>query len=354
MKPIVVKQLLAVALIISFGVFGGITGFRGHIPKGQTGNKGESLARAAPWQQGVASDDYSHSSSEEDVKVSPERNGEEHLARVKDNEHRWNPDYEPLEKQLEVYIEDLNKATGQEWGIYFEDLTSGKTFGVNPDLWVPAASTVKVPVVLYASYLVSQGQISWDERLTYIASRDWRSGAGSLQFTAKDYDTFTIRELCEKAIVESDNVAWKMLERRLGKENIARFMADLGGTVVYPDGQNVSTPRDMATYMKAALLFANENPEGEKLMYDLAHTIWNTGLNRFIASKVVVAHKEGDVAGVANDVGVVYAGHPYIVAIMSKGHHDVEAGFEEIGRISKIIYEYQVNLEANLQGVQGN
>jgi len=249
---------------------------------------------------------------------------------------KWNPDYVALEKKLQDYVADLERETGQKWGIYFEDLTSGKSFGVNPDLWVPAASTVKVPVVLYASYLVSRGELSWDERLMYIAERDWRPGAGSLQFTAKDHDTFTIRELCEKAIVESDNVAWKMLERRLGKENIANFMTQLGGNVVYPNGQNVSTPRDMATYMKAALLFARDNPEGKKLLYDLAHTIWNTGLNRFIPSKVKVAHKEGDVIGVANDVGIVYDYRPYIIAIMSRGHEDVEAGFEEIGRRQEV------------------
>lgn len=261
------------------------------------------------------------------------------------SEEQWNPDYAPLERELRERIEAINQETGQEWGIYFEDLTSGKTFGVNEDLWVPAASTVKVPVVLYASYLVSRGELSWDERLTYVASRDWRGGAGSLQFTARDGDTFTIRELAEKAIVESDNIAWKLLERRLGKENIANFMRELGGTVVYPNGENVSTPRDMALYMKAALSFAQQSQEGKKLMYDLAHTIWNTGLNRFIADQVEVAHKEGDITGVANDVGVVYARHPYVLAIMSKGHYDVEAGFEEIGHISKVIYDYQMSLE---------
>lgn len=260
-------------------------------------------------------------------------------------EEQWNPDYAPLERELRNRIEEINRETGQEWGICFEDLTSGKTFGVNEDLWVPAASTVKVPVVLYASYLVSRGELSWDERLTYVASRDWRGGAGSLQFTARDGDTFTIRELAEKAIVESDNIAWKLLERRLGKENIANFMRELGGTVVYPNGENVSTPRDMALYMKAALSFAQQSQEGKKLMYDLAHTIWNTGLNRFIADQVEVAHKEGDITGVANDVGVVYARHPYVLAIMSKGHYDVEAGFEEIGHISKVIYDYQMSLE---------
>jgi beta-lactamase class A len=97
--------------------------------------------------------------------------------------------------------------------------------------------------------------------------------------------------------------------------------------------------------MQAALNYAKELTFGDKLMYDLAHTIWNTGLNRYI-TEVQVAHKEGDVTGVADDVGVVYANHPYILSIMSQGHDDVELGFEQIGQISRMVYDYQAGLEA--------
>lgn len=249
----------------------------------------------------------------------------------------WDPDYTALKKQ----IQDFFAATDGTWSVYVKDLDSGKTFGVNQDLAVPAASTVKVPVVLYATTLAAQGKLSMDERLTYLSSRDYRTGSGSLQYTARDGDQFTIAQLCEKAITESDNVAWKMLERRLGVGNIAAFMTSIGGKYVYPDGQNISTARDMATYMEAALDRVGTLPGADTLMYNLAHTIWNTGLNRFIANQVTVAHKEGDVSGVSDDVGVVYAKHPYIVAVMSKNQSDVEAGFEKIGELSKMIYNYQ-------------
>lgn len=252
----------------------------------------------------------------------------------------WDPDYEPLRAQVEEWV----GSQTAEWGVYFKDLTSGKAFGVNEKAPIPAASTVKVAVVLYASNLVSQGKLSWDERLTYYSDRDWRSGAGTMQYTAKDGESFTIRELCEKAIRDSDNVAWKMLERRLGKENLISFMWGLGGENVYPGGQNISNAKDNAVYMEAALNFAKESPEGGKLIFDLANTVWNTGLNRYI-DEVVVAHKEGDITGVADDVGIIYAAHPYILSIMSQGHDDVEAGFELIGQLSRIIYDHQVGLE---------
>ncbi len=254
----------------------------------------------------------------------------------------WNPDYGPLVSSLRDKIGTFSA----DWGVFFKDLTSGKTFGIQEDMPVAAASTVKVPVVLYAANLVAQGKLSWNERLTYEASRDWRGGAGSMQFTAKDGDTFSIRELSEKAIRESDNVAWKMLERRLGLENIAAFMRDAGGLHVYPNWQNISTAKDLVTYMLATLRFAEERPDvGDDILHWLSNTIWNTGLNRFI-DEVEVGHKEGDVTGVSDDVGVVYADHPYLIAIMSKGQDDVELGFERIGELSRIVFDYQMSLEA--------
>ncbi|MGI6632941.1 MAG: serine hydrolase [Bacillota bacterium] len=252
----------------------------------------------------------------------------------------WDPDYAPLTAQVQQWVD----SQPAEWGVYFKDLKSGKTFGVNERAAIPAASTVKVAVVLYTSHLVSQGKLSWDERLTYYADRDWRSGAGTMQYTAKDGEQFTVRELAEKAIRDSDNVAWKMLERRLGKENLINFMWELGGENVYPGGQNISTPKDNAVYMEAALSFAKESPEGGKLIFDLANTVWNTGINRYI-DEVTVAHKEGDITGVADDVGIVYATHPYIISVMSQGHDDVEAGFELIGQLSRMIFDYQMGLE---------
>ncbi|NLA61108.1 MAG: serine hydrolase, partial [Firmicutes bacterium] len=44
-------------------------------------------------------------------------------------------------------------------------------------------------------------------------------------------------------------------------------------------------------------------------------------------------------------VGIIYANHPYILSVMSQGHDDVEAGFELIGQLSRMIYDYQVGLE---------
>ncbi|WP_324669471.1 serine hydrolase [Geochorda subterranea] len=250
-------------------------------------------------------------------------------------------DYEPLRQQVQAFVE----SRPQRIGIYFKDLTSQQTWGIDEELPIPAASTVKVPIALYVNELVAQGRLRWSDRVRYERDLDLAGGAGVLQYDGIDGGTYSLRVLTNLLITISDNVAWRMLTRHLGKENIAAFMRSLGGRTVYPDGQNISTARDMGIYMEAVLGFAERQPElGERLLDDLAHTIWHVGLPGELPTDVRVAHKEGDITGVADDVGVVFARRPYILAIMSEGVPDIETGFADVARISRMVYDFQERL----------
>ncbi|SHF09763.1 beta-lactamase class A [Desulfofundulus australicus DSM 11792] len=252
------------------------------------------------------------------------------------------PDYQPLQKQLKEY---LARQPGV-YGIYFKDLHSGVSFDINGDEPVTAASTVKVPVVLYLNHLVAQGKLDWDDRVVYDSKQDYQGGAGILQFAARDGDSYSLRVLANLSITISDNIAYRMLVRHLGKDNVAQFMRDLGGQTVFPGGENITTARDMGRYMEAVLEFSREHPAlGERLLDDMAHPIYHVGLPGKLPPKVRVAHKEGDVWGVANDVGIVFAEHPYILVVLSRGETDVDKGFARIAEISRMVYDYQMNLK---------
>lgn len=253
------------------------------------------------------------------------------------------PDYGPLEEQIQAFLA-TRRAT---FGIYFKDLQSGASFGINENEPIPAASTRKVPLILYLNDLAARGKIDLKERLAYNKAADYQGGAGALQFFARDGDTYSLRNLATLTIVLSDNVATNMLLRRLGKENLAAFMRDLGGKTVFPGGQNLSTARDMGLYMEAVLDFARRQPDlGNRFLDDLAHSIWHFGLPGELPARLIVAHKEGDVMGVADDVGVVYSRRPFILSVMSKGVDDTDEGFRDISRITRMVHDYQEGLAA--------
>lgn len=251
------------------------------------------------------------------------------------------PDYTPLRRQLESYI-DTRQG---HYTVYFKDLRSGAAFGIDEDRPVAAASTVKVPLVLYLYQLIAEGRESFDTRLTYRRDRHYQTGAGILHMVASDGETYSIGVLSNLIITISDNVAWRMLEDHLGKGNIAAFMRNLGGRTVYPGGENVSTARDMAVYVQAVLDFAQRHPDlGGRLLDHMAHSIYHVGLPGELPPSLRVAHKEGDLAGVSDDIGVVYAKRPFIFAVLSDNQPDPLAGFREIAHLTRIVHDYQQSL----------
>ncbi len=247
--------------------------------------------------------------------------------------------YAALKGELESALEEWNDAT---YGIFFKDIESGESFGINEDEPITAASTVKLPVVLYLNTLVAEGRLDWNDRVAYNSSTDWQDGAGILQFTARDGDMFSLRVLANLAITISDNIAYRMLTRHLGRENIVDFMEDLGGKIVFPEGRNITCARDMGAYVEAVIDFSKAHPDlGLRLLDDMSHPIYHVGIPGNLPDKVLVAHKEGDVSGIANDVGIVFRDKPYILVVLSKGISDIDDGFARIAHISKIVYDYQ-------------
>ncbi len=246
--------------------------------------------------------------------------------------------YAPLERQIRDYL----KRDPATWGIHFLDLDSRATFGINPRLPIPQASTVKVPIVLYLNCLVARGALRWTDRVAYNPGTDYRGGAGALQFFAREGSRYSLRLLSNLVITLSDNVAKAMLVRFLGAENIVRFMVSLGALQPHVAGEDPTTAVDMTIYLEAVLRFAQGCPAlGCRIIDDLAHTMWNEGLPARLPPEIVVAHKEGDITGVSDDVGIVFARHPYILSVLSQGQEDIEAGFRKIADISRLVYNYQ-------------
>lgn len=251
-------------------------------------------------------------------------------------------DYTPLKKE----IEKLTSAKGVTYGVFFQDLSSGKNFGINEEKQMPAASTVKLPMSLYLNTLAIEGKMDWNNRIKYQKLTDFEGGNGILRYEAGEGDCYSIRALNTLTILLSDNIAFRMLARHVGRENFKKFLKDLGGKTVYPGDKNLTTARDMGLYLQGVLDFVRLHPEeGRRMLDDLANSIYHTGLPGQLPGQVVVAHKEGDLdEGVANDIGIVFSSRPYLLVILSSGLNNVEEGFAQIAQISKAVYDYQEKL----------
>lgn len=242
---------------------------------------------------------------------------------------------EDLEKYLEEYI------AGQEgrYGLYYINLATGEEFGINDREKYIAASTTKLPMNLLLYRKIAAGEISFDDKLVYL-EEDFEPGTGIIQDSP--YGTeYTVRETARLSIVYSDNCAINMIIRLLGIENIRQYMLDIGGTIYYGSDHR-SCPYDLAVYARELYRFYRENPEiAGILMDDLMNTMWNDRINKLLPEDVKVAHKIGNFEGVYNDVGIVFAKEPYVLAVMSEDV-DQSVASDVIAQMSKKIYDYIV------------
>jgi len=252
-----------------------------------------------------------------------------------------NPDYVLLTARLRNY---LAQKPGR-YGICCRELNTGRGFGFDEDKLFVQASCVKVPYVLYLYEQAAAGQCALSKRLAYRAASDYSDGSGYLQHLATEGDLFTLRSLAGVAITLSDNIAYRMIKRFLGASNVLRYMEQLGMKHPRPNGEHCTTPRDMVCILQGVLDFAAREPGlGSRLLEDMSHPVWHHGLPLLLPESVQVAHKEGDLEGAANDVGIIFLpGRPYLLAILSGGQPDVKSSFREIARISKTIYEYMAS-----------
>ena len=240
---------------------------------------------------------------------------------------------DPLKAEITNYLQNYKG----EYGVYYYDLTNGQEFGINDEDEYDSASCEKIPINLYLYNKIKSGAVDPNGTLTYL-QEDYEDGTGSIQYDQVGTQ-YSIADFSRLSIVVSDNVATNMLIRYLGMQNIKNYMRQVGGQVVV-DNQNVSSPRDMGLYMKLVYEFCENNGTlGNDLMDDfLSVQLYNDRLPALLPKSVKVAHKIGNEVGVINDIGIVFADRPYIVAVMSKGVNEEEAP-TVIANISKMIYD---------------
>jgi beta-lactamase class A len=249
--------------------------------------------------------------------------------------------YSPLIISLNEY---LSSKKGH-YGIYFVSLTTGKEFGINATEDYTAASTIKVPINLYAFKLIAEGKVNPEEELTYT-KEDYEEGTGNLQYENFG-NQYSIRTLCNLSIKTSDNVAINMLIRHFNIKNIKNFEATL---VKHPIDlyKNISCPKDMAIYFKNLLEFKKQYPkEGNEFISYLENTIFSDRIPKLLPSNVLIAHKIGNQFGCIHDVGIIFAKKPFILSIMSKNIENSDddncEAYKVIPQISKMIYDFEEN-----------
>ena len=236
--------------------------------------------------------------------------------------------------------------------VFVWDYDTQNYVDINASEIYATASIIKIPVLIDVFKSIEAGQMSLDD--TMPLTEYYRTeGSGSLQFRAHNSE-YTIDELANRMITESDNSATNMLMAKVGSmTDVNQSIRDWGLKDTYvqtwlPDltGTNKTTARDMATM----LYNIDENdkflsPESRaKILNYMGHVHNNRLIHAGLGPGAVFLHKTGDIGKMLGDAGIVIApnGKKYIVVILANRPHNSIAGKEFIVKASEIIYNYMV------------
>ncbi|MFZ5435309.1 MAG: serine hydrolase [Bacillota bacterium] len=247
----------------------------------------------------------------------------------------------PVPAELSAYLAQRDGT----YGVYYWDLGTGETFGVNHHERFFAASTIKVPVVLYAVDMAWQGRLDLSTLVTYLSS-DYEAGSGYLKKQAPG-GRYSILQLATFCFRYSDNVAVNMLVRTFGYNTLRSYWRSLGGRMMY-DGQNVTSPYSMAQYWHRWLCLSREYDAAQELLSILGRDSYRARMIAGLPAGVRFWRKTGTWKQVANDTGIVFSDPPYIITIYSRG---AAPEYEEqtLAGISRIIYAYHAKKHNVLQ-----
>ena len=250
---------------------------------------------------------------------------------------------------LQSKLSTMSQHAPGNVGIMVEDLATGYSSSVNASVAMPAASTIKIPVMVEVFKRLEAGDFDLNRPVTLTeGDRDW--GWGDLA-DAPAGSRYPVAKLLALMITESDNTATNMLIRLVGRGAINHEMATLGlrqttlGDYIRSDGpiryELRSSARDMVRLLcSMARLQLVDEWSSREMIGILTGQHHNGLIPAVLPPGTTIAHKTGELHDTLDDVGIVYlSDEPYAIAVMATNLPTLDAGYRFIHGVSRVAYD---------------
>lgn len=263
---------------------------------------------------------------------------------------------DPRDAQWDSMTDELGKMAAKYPGrvsIYLKDLKSGKIWMYHPDDLFPAASLIKVPVMIAAFYKIRDGQLALDEKMT-IGRHNRVGGSGSLKWRP-DGTKLTVRELLVHMINESDNTATRMVLDRLGIGYVQQQFPRMGllYTGIYEEGmsikggrvmhENYTTAREMTSLMDKIYQGQAVDKVSSEVMLDILKK------PKAVASRLAkgmpagweIAHKTGLLRQACHDSAVFLTPNgDYAITVLTGQNRAYSTAKDFITKVAKVTFKH--------------
>jgi beta-lactamase class A len=213
------------------------------------------------------------------------------------------------------------------------------------DVVRPGASLLKLAVVMALEEASADGAL--DAARTVAREELPATRFPSVLRVLDPGHRLTLRELGGVVLATSDNPAADHLLAVVGRDRVARLLATCGCgdtrlEVGFADAElgaagrrNVTTADDQLRLLRRL----HGDDTWRSVVTALASSVRNTRLPLLLPDDLVVAHKTGTLAGVANDVGILYGREVDLaVAVLTDGQADPPRTNLAIGELARDVW----------------
>lgn len=256
-------------------------------------------------------------------------------------------------------IEDYAAYKSSLWDIshlsvFYRNLNNGWSFWVNEKEEFSPASLMKLPVLI--AYMKKSESIPWflDQKVVYTKDPNIPQYKQNIppEVQLKEWQEYTIREICEYMIKYSDNHASSFLEKNIPFEDLQKTFTDIW--ISFPEFKNGQFDNNVKIIEYASFLrilfnasYLNRD-NSEKALNLLSKVDFHDWINQWVPEDIPVAHKFGE-RGIIwpnwreekqlHDCGIVYyPNHPYVLCVMTRWY-DRNVLKNSILEVSRMIYD---------------
>ena len=253
----------------------------------------------------------------------------------------------PLKNAVSSLIQSMKgEGSLSRAGVYFKELNSVRWTTVNEtELFYPG-SLLKVALAINILKLSESNPSLLDKKIVYDHRVDLKVTEAPKNPLIPGNE-YTVRELIDAAIADSNNDAVTLLFEVFDKKLYADMFSEIGIPIPeLTDTYYQFTATDFSKFFRILYNATYLNHDNsEYCMNLLLRCNFKKGISRDLPASVRVAHKFGEryTADAKltqfHEAGVVYAGgKPYVISIMTEGlNHDQL--MDCVARISKLVYD---------------
>jgi len=263
-----------------------------------------------------------------------------------------------LWKKLESRVEETASRLDGVMGVAILDLTDGRVLLHNADRVFPAASSIKLAILLEL-YRQDQearggakGKAILDDIYTFDP-KDLVEDSRIMVGLTPGVTRVTNRDLAQFMIAVSDNSAANILYDRVGRDNVNAMLRgiELSKTMLRRKmmdvaaarrgEENVATPQEMVRLLEAIHKGKMLNKQSTTELIKQLSTLKQSYIPCYLPDSVQVANKPGELEGVRTDSGIIFAqNRPFAMSVMTAYNRDEKAAERAISEVALEAYHY--------------